>query len=104
MLVVGQWDQEDSYGAPAVYKALEPQDTNNDMLHLAIGPWRHSQVNVDGASLGALDFEGDTGLQFRKTVMKPFLDQHLKSGAPAANTPPVITYATGKNEWQRSTS
>ena len=22
MLVVGQWDQEDSYGAPAVYKAL----------------------------------------------------------------------------------
>jgi hypothetical protein len=103
MLVVGQWDQEDSYGAPAVYKALEPQDTNNDMVHLVIGPWRHSQVNYDGTSLGALDFEGDTGLQFRKTVMKPFLDQHLKSGAPKANTPPVLTYATGADRWERST-
>lgn len=102
MLVVGQWDQEDSYGAPAVYKALEPQDTANNMVHLVIGPWRHSQVNYDGASLGALDFEGDTGLQFRKTVMKPFLDQHLKGG-PNAKTPPVITYATGANQWQTST-
>ncbi|MFA7586662.1 MAG: CocE/NonD family hydrolase, partial [Novosphingobium sp.] len=45
MLVVGQWDQEDSYGAPAVYRALEPQDANNDKVFLAIGPWRHSGVN-----------------------------------------------------------
>ncbi len=101
MLVVGQWDQEDSYGAPAVYKALEPQDVNNDMVHLVIGPWRHSGVNYDGTSLGVLDFEGDTGMQFRKTVMKPFLDQHLKGG-PEADTPPVMTYATGANRWERS--
>ena len=32
MLVVGQWDQEDSYGAPAVYRALEPKDKNNDRV------------------------------------------------------------------------
>src|SRR3546814_12764410 len=30
MLTVGQWDQEDSYGAPAVYRALEHKDTQND--------------------------------------------------------------------------
>ena len=41
MLVVGQWDQEDSYGAPAVYRALEPKDKNNDRVSLVIGPWRH---------------------------------------------------------------
>ena len=41
MLVVGQWDQEDSYGAPAVYKAIEPKDKNNDLVSLVIGPWRH---------------------------------------------------------------
>ena len=65
MLVVGQWDQEDSYGAPAVYKALEAKDTGNDKLFLVIGPWRHSGVNYDGSKLGALDFTGDTGLEFR---------------------------------------
>ena len=27
MLEVGQWDQEDSYGAPAVYRALKDQAT-----------------------------------------------------------------------------
>ncbi|MDB5691030.1 MAG: peptidase [Alphaproteobacteria bacterium] len=100
MLVVGQWDQEDSYGAPAVYRALEPQDRNNDLLTLVIGPWRHSGVNYEGSSLGALSFEGDTGLQFRRDVMKPFLDRYLKQGAPQTPTPPVLTYATGDNKWQ----
>lgn len=101
MLVVGQWDQEDSYGAPAVYRALEPKDTGNKLLSLVIGPWRHSGVNYDGSSLGVLKFAGDTGLQFRTRVMKPFLDSHLKTNAPAFDTPPVLTYAVGRDEWQR---
>jgi predicted acyl esterase len=51
MLVVGQWDQEDSYGAPKVYHALEPKDVNNDKVYFVIGPWRHSGVNADGSEL-----------------------------------------------------
>jgi putative CocE/NonD family hydrolase len=101
MLVVGQWDQEDSYGAPAVYKALEPKDTNNDKLYLVIGPWRHSGVNYEGSSLGPLRFSGDTALEWRVRYMKPFLDYHLKGG-PNPNTPPVITYTTGANHWNES--
>nr|WP_310476380.1 CocE/NonD family hydrolase [Sandarakinorhabdus sp.] len=101
MLVVGQWDQEDSYGAPAVYRALEPKDTSNKLLSLVIGPWRHSGVNYDGSGLGVLHFEGDTGRQFRRDVMKPFLDSHLKTAAPAFDTPPVLTYAVGADKWQR---
>ena len=101
MLVVGQWDQEDSYGAPAVYRALEPKDTGNNMLSLVIGPWRHSGVNYDGSALGVLKFKGDTGLQFRRDVMKPFLDSHLKAGAPAHDTPPVLTYAVNADRWDR---
>jgi putative CocE/NonD family hydrolase len=99
MLVVGQWDQEDSYGAPAVYRALKPKDKDGK-LHLVVGPWRHSGVNYDGSSLGNLRFAGDTALQFRRDVMKPFLDQYLKDGAPAAPTPPVLTYETGVDRWQ----
>jgi putative CocE/NonD family hydrolase len=51
MLEVGQWDQEDSYGAPAVYRALEPKDKANDMVTLVIGPWRHSGANHGGRAL-----------------------------------------------------
>jgi len=103
MLVVGQWDQEDSYGAPAVYRALKPKDKDGK-LHLVVGPWRHSGVNYDGSSLGPLRFAGDTALQFRRDVMKPFLDQYLKDGAPVANTPPVLTYDAGLQRWQPTQS
>ncbi|HEV7815984.1 MAG TPA: CocE/NonD family hydrolase [Janthinobacterium sp.] len=101
MYVVGQWDQEDIYGAYAAYAASEPQDKNNDMNYLVVGPWRHSGVNYDGSSLGALKFEGDTARQFRHDVMQPFLDQYLKDGAPVANTPPVLYFQSGSNKWQR---
>ncbi len=101
MLVVGQWDQEDSYGAPAVYKALEPQDKKNDMVSLVIGPWRHSGVNYEGRSLGDLQFEGDTGREFRVGTMKPFLDHYLKDNPPAGYTMPgSLTYATGIDKWE----
>ena len=38
MLVHSLWDQEDIYGAIAVYKAIKPKDTNNDKVFLVIGP------------------------------------------------------------------
>lgn len=101
MLEVGQWDQEDSYGAPAVYRALEPKDTNNDLVSLVIGPWRHSGANHTGYDLGPLIFTGDTAREWRVKWVKPFLDYRLKGG-PDPKTPPVLTYATGINEWQTS--
>jgi putative CocE/NonD family hydrolase len=103
MLVVGQWDQEDSYGAPKVYHALEPKDTNNDKLSLVIGPWRHSGVNYIGTELGPYKLPGDTALEFRTKYLKPFFDHYLK-GAPDPKTPPVLTYATGINKWDESKS
>ncbi|WP_426344837.1 CocE/NonD family hydrolase [Pseudoduganella sp. R-32] len=101
MHVVGQWDQEDIYGTYATYAALEKQDKDNKLNFLAVGPWRHSGVNYDGSSLGALQFTGDTALEFRRDVMVPFLKQYLVDGAPAADTPPVLSYQTGSNKWQR---
>jgi uncharacterized protein len=97
MLEVGQWDQEDSYGAPAVYRALTP----NDKLSLVIGPWRHSGANHYGYDLGALTFTGDTAREWRVKYLKPFLDYHLRGG-PDPHTPAVLTYATGINQWETS--
>jgi len=101
MLELGQWDQEDSYGAPAVYRAMKPMDVNDNMVSLVIGPWRHSGVNHYGYDLGALTFTGDTAREFRVDTMKPFFDHYLK-GAPDPHTPHVLTYATGVNHWEQS--
>ena len=101
MYVHGFWDQEDIYGAPAAYAATEPKDTANDRNFLVIGPWNHGGSNRDGSSLGALRFDGDTALWFRRKVLQPFLDQYLKDGAPRANTPPVLVYETGNDAWRR---
>ncbi len=99
MLVVGQWDQEDSYGAPAVYKALK--EKYNNLISLVIGPWRHSGVNHYGYDLGALTFTGDTAEEFRVKYMKPFFDHYLKDG-PDPHIPRALTYATGTNHWEES--
>ena len=100
MLVVGQWDQEDSYGAPAVYRAMAPHDKDH-LVHLVIGPWRHSGVNHYGYNLGPLTFAGDTALAFRVGYLKPFFDHYLKDG-PDPRIPPVLTYATGVDRWEAS--
>jgi uncharacterized protein len=100
MLEVGQWDQEDSYGAPAVYRALIASGSTKD-LSFVIGPWRHSGANHSGYELGALTFTGDTAREWRLKYLKPFLDYHLKGG-PDPHTPAVLTYATGVNQWETS--
>ena len=105
MLVVGQWDQEDSYGAPAVYRALTLSGRANAPVSLVIGPWFHGQNMDDGRQLGSLKFEGDTGAQFRTRLMKPFLDCRLKTIAPPPCAPAgVFTYATGANRWETSST
>ena len=101
MLEVGQWDKEDSYGAPAVYRALEPKDKNNDTITLVIGSWRHSGANHTAFDLGAPTFTGDTACEWRVRYLKPVLD-HWLNGAPDPHTPPVLTYATGINQWHMS--
>ncbi len=101
MWLQGLWDQEDMWGAIHSYEAVEPKDKGNDKNYLVMGPWRHSQVNYEAASLGALQWDGDTALQFRRDVLLPFFNQYLVDGAPKANTPPVFIYNTGENHWDR---
>ncbi len=101
MLVHSLWDQEDIYGAIAVYKAIKPKDTGNDKVFLVLGPWHHGQAVRDGSTLGALKFGSDTALYFRREILRPFLDQYLKDGAPKADVAPVSAFETGTNKWLR---
>src|SRR5665213_277486 len=73
----GLFDQEDMWGAIHSWTALK-QAGYEDNNYLVIGPWRHSGANYDGTSLGELKFNGDTALQWRRDVLKPFFDHYLK--------------------------
>jgi putative CocE/NonD family hydrolase len=100
MIVGGLFDQEDIYGAPALFKAIAPQDPRGERLHLVLGPWNHGQGRREGRALGAIQFEGDTAGWFRRTVMQPFLDHYLQD-APRPATPRALVYETGANEWHK---
>ncbi len=100
LLVGGQWDEQDIYGATAVYRALEPRDRDHDKVFLALGPWRHmGALEATGGHLGALRFRCQTAREFRRDELKPFLDEHLKPGTAAVAIPSFRAYATGGGRW-----
>ena len=101
MLVHSLWDQEDIYGALAVYRAIKPKDTNNDKVFLVLGPWHHGQEIEDASSLGALKFGSATGFYFEREILGPFLAHYLKDSEPKADVPPVSAFETGTNVWRR---
>jgi len=101
MLVHSLWDQEDIYGALAVYKAIKPKDVNNDKVFLVLGPWHHGQEIEDSSTLGALKFGSDPGAYFRQNVLRPFLDHYLKDDAPKSDVATVTAFETGTNKWER---
>jgi hypothetical protein len=98
--VHGFWDQEDIYGSPAVYAALERHDKVNDTNFFVAGPWYHGQHFADGSRLGAIEFGEDSARRFREDVLAPFLAKYLK-GADVAAPSPVTVFETGKNRWRK---
>ena len=100
LIVGGLFDQEDIYGSPALFKALEGKDRKGEKLHLVLGPWNHGGARREGRVLGPLQFEGDTAAYFRSKIMQPFLDHYLRD-APKPDAPRVLAYETGADVWQR---
>ncbi len=98
--VHGLWDQEDIYGAPAVYAALEVHDRGNDKNFLAVGPWYHGQHWSEGTRLGSLTFDEDTAKRFREDVLAPFLRRFLRADDAPAPAPATV-FETGTNRWRR---
>jgi len=97
--VHGFWDQEDIYGSPAVYSALERFDTTNDLNFFAAGPWYHGQHFSDGTSLGDLQFDENTAERFREEVLMPFLAHFLWDDEKDLPSP-VTVFETGTNRWR----
>jgi uncharacterized protein len=99
MLVAGLWDQEDIYGALAMYKALAANPANRSNLYYVLGPWFHGQQIEEASALGAIRWGSDTALYFRREILAPFLAHYLKDDAPAMHVAPVNAFETGTNRW-----
>ncbi|MDQ2821716.1 MAG: CocE/NonD family hydrolase [Pseudomonadota bacterium] len=100
VLTVGGWfDAEDLQGTLNTYQAIERQNkgiTNS----LVMGPWVHGGwARSDGAALGNVKFDAKTGEQFRKNILFPFFEQHLK-GAANQDAAEVHAFETGSNVWR----
>nr|WP_244647425.1 CocE/NonD family hydrolase C-terminal non-catalytic domain-containing protein [Sphingomonas sp. CFBP 13728] len=68
MIVDGLGEQEDSCGAPAVYRALEAKDDGNDMVYRTMAPWYDGQGIFDGSAVGAIGWDADTAKWWRWNV------------------------------------
>ncbi len=95
----GLWDQEDMWGANHAWLALKAAglQANN---WLVLGPWNHIQVNGDGSALGPYRWTSNTAKDYRRTMLLPFFDEHLRDGPPA-KLAPVTVYNTGEDRWER---
>ena len=94
----GLWDQEDMWGANHAFAALKAagHEANN---WLVMGPWFHSQVNREGYNLGVFKWDGDTARQFRRDMVLPFFEEHLRGGPPAKLARATV-YNPAENTWQ----
>ena len=98
--VHGLWDQEDIYGSPHVYAAIEKHDLGNDKNYFVAGPWYHGQHARVGDHLGNIKFDESTAVRFREDVLKPFLRKYLH-GDKGIEIAPVTVFETGVNRWRK---
>ena len=100
VLVVGGWfDTEDLYGPLKIYASVEeknPRASNQ----LVMGPWSHGGwIRSPGKSLGPVGFGFETSEGFRKDVLLPFFEFHLRGGE-APDLPEAMIFETGANRWR----
>ena len=104
MLVHSLWDQEDIYGAPAVYKAIEPKDTATTRCSSSSARGITARRSATAARSARSSSAATRRSYFRREILRPFLDQYLKDDAPKADVAPVMAFETGTNTWRRLTA
>jgi putative CocE/NonD family hydrolase len=109
VLTVGGWfDAEDPQGPLTVYREIGKNNPDT-VNHLVMGPWAHgSWQSRDGEKLGHVSFGFKTAEYYRKNILLPFFEKHLKamidtksddkSGVKLAK---VHAFETGTNVWRQ---
>ena len=101
VLTVGGWfDAEDLQGPFSTFHAID-QNNSGILNALVVGPWVHGGwARYDGEHLGRVEFASNTGEFYRKNILFPFFEQHLK-GAQDAKLPKAYVFETGTNVWRK---
>ena len=101
VLTVGGWfDAEDLQGPFTLFHAIEKDDPGI-FNALVVGPWVHGGwARYNGDHLGRASFAANTGDYYRKNILFPFFEQHLKgNGNP--KLPKAYVFETGTNVWRQ---
>jgi len=102
MLVVGgEFDAEDCFGAWNVYKAIDKQSpaTNN---RLVMGPWYHEEWrNNDGTHLGNMQWGSNTSEWYANHIEIPFFDYYLRGVGSVDSISKATVFFTGENKWHQ---
>jgi putative CocE/NonD family hydrolase len=101
VLTVGGWfDAEDLQGPFSTFHAID-ENNSGTFNALVVGPWVHGGwARNDGEHLGRVEFAANTGEYYRKNILFPFFEQHLK-GNGDAKLPKASVFETGTNVWRR---
>jgi putative CocE/NonD family hydrolase len=100
LVVGGNFDAEDCYGAYNLYKAIEKQSpaTNNKLV---MGPWFHGGWHrSDGSHFGNVRFGSKTSHYYREQLETPFFDYHLLGKGSDTAIAEATIFFTGENRWR----
>ncbi len=101
VLTVGGWfDAEDLQGPFTTFHSVEKYNPGT-FNALVVGPWVHGGwARYEGEHLGRAEFFSNTADFYRKNILFPFFEQHLK-GTADAKLPKAYVFETGTNVWRR---
>lgn len=100
VLTVGGWyDAEDLQGPLSTYSNIKKNNPGT-FSGLVMGPWVHGGwARYDGEKLGYVQFDSKTGDYYRKNILFPFFELHLK-GVTGKTIPEAQVFETGSNIWR----
>lgn len=100
VLTVGGWyDAEDLQGPLSTYSNIKKNNPGT-FSGLVMGPWVHGGwARYDGEKLGHVQFDSKTGDYYRKNILFPFFELHLK-GVVGKPIPEAQVFETGSNIWR----
>jgi uncharacterized protein len=101
LVVGGNFDAEDVFGAWNLYKAIESKAKNNNKI--VMGPWFHGQWGGrgDGSYLGNVRFGTKTSEWYQNNIEVPFFNYHLKGEGDLSKLAEATVFFTGENNWKQ---
>ena len=101
MVVGGEFDAEDCFGAWNLYQALVKQSPATNS-RLVMGPWYHGEwENNDGTHHGNIQFGSNTSKWYADNIEVPFFNYYLKGKGSVDSIAKATIYFTGENKWRR---